>query len=238
MTIFVFFVSLGCASAGVGSNGSRLDQHEARVRAPLRPVDEAAKDASFLEFRTALLDALKRRDAAFVLAVSTPDMAEYLRNIGLELPRAAVAGPPHEIVAWRQLESILLLGGTFTTTKGLVEGRVEFCAPYVYRAYPDPAQIGFDLIESEGTPWVVLEPNVPVYSEPAPNASVLTRLSYDLVEVTGGEAPALPPVRWRQIHTPDGREGWIEAHRIRDPEDHHACFAKIGGAWRLTVFGR
>jgi hypothetical protein len=35
----------------------------------VRPVDEAAKDASFLAFRTKLIAAAKRRDAKYILSI-------------------------------------------------------------------------------------------------------------------------------------------------------------------------
>jgi hypothetical protein len=37
---------------------------------------------------------------------------------------------------WASIERPLLLGGAFTTTRGAVHGRREFCAPYPYASFP------------------------------------------------------------------------------------------------------
>src|SRR5688572_14099050 len=38
----------------------------------VKPVDEAAQDASFLEFRTKLIEAAERKDAVFILSILDP----------------------------------------------------------------------------------------------------------------------------------------------------------------------
>jgi hypothetical protein len=193
-------------------------------------VDEASKDATFEAFRKSFIEAVQRRDAKFVLDSSMPDVAADLGM--LARPRSTnVGGNDHHL--WKELETLLQLGGSFTSRR--IEGRVEFCAPYVYSAYPTgPAfDQAFPML-----PWGILERDVPAYAKPDASSIVLMRLSYDLVEITGNQAPAETPIRWREIRLPSGQDAWVDAEKIRSPHDYNACFDNPYGVWKMTIFAR
>jgi hypothetical protein len=41
---------------------------------------------------------------------------------------------------------------------------------------------------------------------------------------------------WYEATLMDGRTGFVESSRVRQPSDYHATFRKIGGQWRLAEF--
>jgi hypothetical protein len=148
-----------CFGAWV-TNGPFARQESTRNEFRLPPLDEAAQDPTFDEFRTRLIAAVKARDAKFVIDAAVPLLQQRFKE-GLALPPSAFAGPAREDAEWRELERVLLLGGSFTTTRGARRGRREFCAPYAYSTYPTQlnaiveSMAGHD-VNPEGDPWVIL----------------------------------------------------------------------------------
>jgi hypothetical protein len=136
-------------------------------------------------------------------------------------------------VYWDQLEVILGLGGTFTSSLGAVKGRVEFCAPYPYSAYPVPPPAA---LRGELEPVVVTARSVPLRARPDHAADTVALVGYELVKYVGGPDPPAP--LWYEVEVADGRRGWIESDSVRDPTDYHACFVKIDGRWEMSAFSR
>jgi hypothetical protein len=198
------------------------------VRQPLLPVDETDQDPQFAAFRRAFMQALIARDATVVLQAMLPDVQSRLS--ALALPREHFGGRGLH-ADWERLEELLALGGTFTTTRGAEVGRREFCAPYIYSAYPRP--VPWDLAD-ELDPWVIISPKAAVRAQPHESAAVLMWLSYELVKMSGD---ARDP-EWYGVIGYDGREGWVASADIRDAADYHACFGQIDGRWLMTAFER
>jgi SH3 domain-containing protein len=184
----------------------------------LQPVDEAASDPSFLEFRHRLMAALEKRDRTFVESIAAPDIfvsfgpdsgiAEFRRQWNLADP-----GDPF----WPTMQRTLALGGQFRGPR--------FCAPYVYTAFPDDLD-AFDY-------YAVTTTAAPVRSAPDASASVLETLSYSIVRVLRTRRVG---IGWVVVQLNDGRTGYVTSGEVRSPVDYRACFAKVGGAWKLTVF--
>lgn len=208
------------------------------ARSKVIPIDEAEKDEGLLEFRNRLISAVKVRNAEFVLEAAVDELRGQLR--ALALPKTAFAGPSYEAADWPELEELLRLGGSFTTTRGRVFGRREFCAPYVYSAYPQRDVIAFLLEKLAGRdenptslPSVILGSKVPARRRPEQDARIVEHLSHDLLLVR--EERGTPP-DWYSVYLSDTVFAWVRAGQIRSPLDYHACFATIDGRWRLTEF--
>ena len=103
----------------------------------LRPFDGAAKDSSFLKYRTALISALRKGDIDYVVAQASPKIlldfgggrgrGTFRKNL---LGDQAVHGSGYkeEARAYRSaLRRMLRLGGAFLMDKR----GVRFVAPYV-----------------------------------------------------------------------------------------------------------
>jgi len=200
----------------------------------LQPVDEAKLEPALLAFRTELLSAVRARRADGVLGAMSPNVRQQFQH-WLRLPSEAFGGGEQE--DWSQLEDVLVLGGSFTTTRGVVKGRREFCAPYVYSAYPHPLPAD---LQGERAPWVLLESDVEVHQHPDPSSDVLRRLSFALVKADGGGFPSRGGQQstWALVQLPGGRTGYVRDSQIRDPDGYHACFALVEGNWKMVRFER
>jgi hypothetical protein len=217
--------SAACGGRAVSASAALQTGYDRR---PLLPADEADQAPDFKEFRQSLLEAIRARDAATVLDATTPEIRARLSR--LALPRERFVGGALD-ADWEHLEELIVLGGTFTTTRGAVAGRREFCAPYTYSAYPRP--VDRDLA-GELDPWIIISPKAALRSAPDPSAQVLTWLSYELVKPNGDARDD----NWYGVVAHDGREGWVASSDIRDPDDYHVCFALINGRWLMTAFDR
>lgn len=191
----------------------------------LLPVDEAARDLSWVSFRNRLLEALKNRDRRFVLSV----VARNVRNT-LDAPRGLEAFRRHwdfdsdESALWRVLPAALQLGSVWIRTR---DGR-ELCAPYVAAKWPeevDPFDYG-----------AITSKDALVKAAPSSSSETLGTLSYDLVRVTDWEvadSTGEPAQKWVKIRFGE-REGFVFEEQIRSPLEHRACFVKTEAGWRLT----
>lgn len=190
--------------------------------ATLAPVDEAGRDPAFARFRAELLDAVERRDTAFVLAVLAHDVLPgFGGDRGVEgFRRAWLTGgwPPGEGL-WPVLAEVLRGGGTFTDDS-------TFVAPYTFAAFPD----ALDAFRHR----VVTGAGVRVRAEPGLGGEVLTHLSHAVVPMPEREETAeASGLEWMRIELRDGRRGWMAREYLKSPLDYRAVFVRRGGRWLL-----
>ncbi len=203
-------------------------QGEAKAPAEkLLPVDEAAKDASFKAFRDKLLDAIDRRDRAFILSIVA---ADFVSCEGCEGGNDfqevwQLDDPTSEL--WDTLGTLLRLGGTF-------EKDGSFTAPYVFSRFPQGLDDNFDYV-------VAVREAVELREAPQPDAAVLERLSYNILRV---DDPSLFEDKlqhqaadsdWMHVQSLAGRHGYVKARDVRSPADFHASFVKRQGRWVLKA---
>lgn len=195
----------------------------------LEPVDEAAKDASWVSFRGRLLAAAARRDRGFLLSVLDPAVrsaADGARGIRSFRRYWQIEAP--DSVLWRELSAALFLGSAYVTRDG---GRRELCAPYLLGRWPqdmDPRANG-----------VIVAREALVKTEPSSQAATLQTLSYHIVAVADWEVDdrdAGNPQKWVRIRLATG-EGFVPEEQIRSAVEHAACFVKRGSVWRMTALG-
>jgi hypothetical protein len=227
---------MGCAALAPHSNA----QVPSESVAVLLPVDEASQDRSFLRFRDELLQSLRRRD------VSGVKQRLHERLTGRSLDQSLLLGPSRkspsqpEDAVWEELEKILTLGGTFVTSeqklygRGLGLGDREFCAPYVYSAFPVtiPRGLGAAVV------GVLLQSHVAVRAGPSEDAKLVTTRSHEIVryQTRHPNGPTAPG--WTSITTLDGIFGYVKSDTVRSVLDYHACFAVFGEQWLMTEFVR
>lgn len=235
----LLMLATGVAVAAAAQSGQQPSEPPRDAR--LLPKDESGQAVGLRNFLDSLRSAVKDRDVTFILSASEWPVRQRF-EFGLARPASASGG--QEAADWAGLEGVLALGGAFTTTRGAVAGRKEYCAPYVYSAYPTtPELIG--MIERmpghnenpEGEPWAVVGARVPVFKDPTPSSAVITHLSYDLVIVDESRTVGTPSQLWHRVFTPRDGLGWLSGAQLRRPRDFRVCFAELNGTWRIVSVG-
>jgi len=199
----------------------------------LLPVDEAGQIPAFLQFRTALLQAINRRDARHLVGILDKDVklsfgGDYgvRRFIEMWSPYSA------QSAIWKELGDVLRLGGTFGYGS---YPRDTFWAPYVFTSK------GLDAFNGDAA---IVDANVPMYAERSSTSRVISTLSYDIVKLGPYDPNPLTEkigefsYAWKQIRIADQRTGYVSSRYVRSPLDYRAAFNKIGRAWKLTAFVR
>lgn len=79
-------------------------------------------------------------------------------------------------------------------------------------------------------------PDAPLHRRPDAGSPIVTTLSYDLVKVLEAPIPPTDGRKWHQVTLADGVQGYADSRVLRNPEDYHACFARIDGAWLVVDF--
>jgi Bacterial SH3 domain. len=190
----------------------------------VKPVDEAAKDASFTAFRKKLIAAIDRKDSKYILSIVASDIkngfggedgiANFRKNWKIDRKGSKF---------WTEFSAVVKNGGKFN-------GRDLFTAPYSFDGFPSD----LDVFEHS----LIFGNNVNLREMPAMDGKVIDRLSYNVV-LTVDTAPAsgtddVPD--WVKIKTLGGKTGWVKAEYVRSPIDYRAGFEKKRGVWKMTFF--
>lgn len=192
----------------------------------LLPVDEGAADASWVDFRNQLLNALAGRDRKFVLSIvdstvrnsmgAPPGIAEFRARWDVESETSPL---------WHELSSALFLGSAWLKRGN--DARV-LCAPYVAVRWPDdidPTIYG-----------AVTAKEALLKAQPTADSGTLATLSYDIIRVLDWEvadSAADTKQKWVKIRFKDG-EGFVPEEQVRSSVEHRACFTKGEGGWRIV----
>lgn len=185
---------------------------------PLPFVDEATRDPVFLAFRTNLLNAVARRDSAYIVSI----VSDRIRNSfggdgGIdEFERVWQLGA-EDSRFWTEFGAVLRLGGAF-------QGEDSFIAPYTTATWPNMLD-GFQHS-------AVIATGVNVRSAPSLSAPVVARMSYQTVRLASDR----PPGDWLSVHLADGSTGYIDERYVRSPISYRAYFERMDGRWVLMMF--
>jgi hypothetical protein len=187
----------------------------------LIPADEGESDASFRAFREQLLKAVREHDAGVIreildpkIVLAYPDEEKKIRKFGTA-DFMKMWQPDNDYTPlWDTLETILLMGGTFTDEK-----KGQYVTPYVYSLWPK------DIEPSEYS--AIVGTHINVREQPDFNSQVIARLSHDIVKVDYKASQE----KWRKIITGDGKAGYVFEAFIRSKYDWSAGFAKTGEKW-------
>jgi hypothetical protein len=194
----------------------------------LYPVDEGARDASFKAFRDRFIEAVKQRNTRFVLTVLHSEVhLSFGGHSGVKDFREMWKPDSPDTELWKELATILSLGGTFSTS----EGRKTFWAPYTFSTFPD------DLDAFEYAP--IIGSNVRVRSGPSENADIISHLSYHIVRATfpaPDSSDSGTSRGWVRVNLLDGRNGYVAERYVRSPLDYRLGFERIGRKWLITAF--
>jgi len=193
----------------------------------LRPVDEAAKDPSFLTFRTKLIAAAERRDGRYVLSMVDPKIQDgfgdrngiawFKRDWKLDRPDSEF---------WPKFLAVMKNGGSFTG-----EGAKKmsmFAAPYIYSSWPDDLD-AFDYFAITGT-------DVNLRKEGRADGEIVGKLSHNIVKIESDVGSDGKTPEWRRVTTLGGMTGYVHRDFVRSSVDYRAGFEKKRGRWVMTFF--
>ena len=192
----------------------------AAMLAPARlpPVDECAKDASFVEFRSELRRTIERRDAKALLSVVADDVHASLGgHVGKKdfISLWALDKQPRRSKVWTELGQALRLGCS-------LQGEVP-TAP----SFED--QLGADRDPFE---TLIALPGARLRRSPRDTSAAVARLQWDVLTVRrpwdGGD--------WVPVRLDDGRSGFVRRSLARSPIDYRAWFNNRDGRWRIAGF--
>lgn len=184
----------------------------------LQPVDTAAKDPSFLKFRTQLMNTLAKKDAKGLIAVLDKHIkVSFGGEAGVEdFKKAWGLNKPATSPVWSELGQALKMGGSFDQHK-------SFIAPYVASAWPE----NLDPFEYSA----VIAKNVNIRAKPDMKGAVIKTVSYEVLPIEYSQN-----MQWTTIKLSNGKKGYIATQYMRSPIDYRAYFDKVNGAWKLTAF--
>ena len=183
------------------------------------PLDDCARDPSFVEFRKALTDAAKREDGKALVAMFAPDPERPRAGV----PERPAESDPSDIMPQEDLiilQTILRMG---CKRVGAV------------RVMPS-VSVELDRYSAKNLKGKVLVlAGAKLFGVPYEEKSVSASLAWDIATAvgTGGDF-------WTRIRLADGREGWVADDRIYwiDPScRHEITFEKRLGKWMITGFG-
>ena len=193
----------------------------------VKPVDEAAKDASFLAFRTKLIAAVERRDVNYILSIIDPKIkngfggedgiANFKRDWKITSKKSEF---------WKEFLPVIKNGGAFDKTD-----KTSFMAPYTFTAWPDDVD-GFEY-------EVIFGNNVNLRKEPNMKSEVVAKLSYNVVKIQLELVPKSGKSEypgWWLIKTLGGLEGYVKKEFVRSHIDFRAGFTKKRGVWKMDFF--
>ena len=193
----------------------------------LKPVDEAAEEASFVAFRNKLIAAVEKRDSRYILSIVDPKIQNGFgdRN-GIAWFRRDWKLDRHDSEFWAKFGWVIRNGGSFTGEGA--KRTNSFAAPYTYSAWPEDLD-AFEHFAVTGT-------DVNLRTAPGTDSEIVGKLSHELVKIEGdiGDDGKVP--EWRKVTTLGGRSGYVHRDYVRSSVDYRAGFEKKSGRWVMTFF--
>ena len=193
-----------------------------------KPVDEAAKDSSFLAFRTKLIQAAQKRDVKFLLSITDKNIKNgFGGEDGIENFKKQWKIYSSNSTFWKEFLIALNNGGAFDK-----RSKNSFFAPYLFTNFPED----IDAFEYQA----IFGKNVILRSKPDVNSSIVANLSYNIVQTDRENSITAKnnkeKVLWVKVRTLGGKQGFVKPEFVRSSIDYRAGFDKIRGKWMLTFF--
>jgi hypothetical protein len=187
----------------------------------VRPVDEAKLDASFAVFRTKLIAAAERHDAAFILSILDPKIElSFGGDSGVKDFKKIWEIQKRDSKFWEEFLPVIKNGGSFF--RDGAKRTNTFFAPYTFHSFPE------DLDPFEHS--VILGSNVNLRERPDATAPVVASLSYNVVKIEETVS------EWYGVKTLGGLSGYVKAEYVRSPIAYRAGFEKKRGQWKMIAF--
>lgn len=178
------------------------------------PRDDCGSVEGATEFRENLARVVLERDADGLAALAAPDIKlDFGGGSGIEELKKRLAEPDSEL--WSALANLVPLGCAAGPRGGLT-------IPW-YFAQDIP-------LDDPYMGMIVRGADVPLLDSPRADAKVVSRLSWDAVELQGD------PGIYASVKAPDGTIGFVEMAKLRSLIDYRLIAEKTAGGWKIGAF--
>lgn len=197
----------------------------------LMPVDEGAKDASFLAFRNRLIAAVEKKDVKFLLSIIDPrikigfggddGIAEFKKYWKINHKGSRF---------WDEFSRVIKNGGKFDGSGKRIYS--TFTAPYTFTSWP----------ENVDAYHAIIGRDVNLREVPSADSKIIDRLSYNIVTLNFDESVKIGTgdedrrYEWAKVETLGGKKGFVKGEFVRGHLDYRASFEKQRGVWKLIFF--
>ncbi len=190
----------------------------AQTPAQLPPVDRCRDDPGFSQFRSALEDAVTRKDPAALRRLVADEVRSNFGGDGSwdEFASTWALNQPQKSALWKEMQEVMALGCAKTEDGG--------------RVFPGL----FDDMGDDADPFelLVIRPGAGLHAAPDKNAS--STKTRDWASSIQLDSPA--PDGWVQVQVPSGEAGWVEADLTISPLDYRLVSELRDGRWQVTAF--
>lgn len=211
---------------------------------PIDVIDRVQINSDFDQFRDRLRQAIRRRDANFVMSILPPEGVAM--GYGGLMPVSSLQLNNHDSWFWQTLEKMMLIESCeLDSYPGSIPDAAVWVCPNVantfYRQYPSPEQL-------EETDYglqqvVVMGQGVNVRSQPSTRTSVVGVLSnevvtfdqstWDNLQQATQQTMADPLTGWTPVILPDQTRGFVYNRYVYQPLDPRGLFEHHDGHWQL-----
>jgi len=183
----------------------------------LPPVDQCAKDSSFVKFRAALKQVVARKDReAFLKMLSPKVLVNFGGTSGPEAFAATWDFDPNSHGIWDLLTTMLRMGCARSSEARIIPSLIVQMEPYADE----------DLFDA-----VLILPGARLYKETGVESANPSTVPWTVAPVTSRAGDLVTGVR-----LPDGREGYISDDDLYEPLGYRMVVEKLNGRWMITAF--
>ena len=184
----------------------------------LPPVDRCGGDADFAQFRSAIKDAVTRKDPAALRKLAASNIQSNFGGEGSWKEFATTWGldQPEKSELWEKMQEVMALGCAKTEDDGRV-------FPGLFDDVGEDVDV-FELL--------VARPGAVLRASADKHAPAIARL--DWTSTLQIESPA--PENWVKVQVPSGETGWVETDLLISPLDYRLVSEKRDGRWQITAF--
>ncbi|WP_143171144.1 SH3 domain-containing protein [[Phormidium ambiguum] IAM M-71] len=199
-------------------------------KATLSSNNPLSSKIDFSQFRQSFLNAVKRRDEAFIRGLITPRTQSFnLENYALEDENSPF---------WTQVEKAVNTGCTLEVTTKVTQQETE------NEIWVCPKTFGKQIYDSDWqTQVAILGDRVNIRAEPKTTSTIIGIVSKELLQFDLESYQNLSETErelvnqfdgWTPVILKNGKRGWIQNNfAYYQPRDYRISFIRFDGQWRL-----